>query len=99
MASIEKQLLGTETAQAMRAKGVKSTLCGLSANDLEQQFFNSGADAFLLKPFPCKKDALTWELLQILGMGRRNSHPEIVQKADSSTVTVPTSENSTSIEC
>jgi len=77
MASIEKQLLGTETAQAMRAKGVNSIICGLSANDLEQHFLSSGAEAFMLKPFPCKKEELTWELLQILSKGKR-PHTEVL---------------------
>jgi len=78
MASIEKQLLGTEATQALRDKGIESIICGLSANDVEEQFLNSGADAFMLKPFPCKKDALTLELLQILGKSRnrREQHPE-----------------------
>lgn len=67
MASVEKQLLGTETVQAMRAKNVNSTICGLSANDVEEQFMNAGANAFMIKPFPCQKDALKLELLKILG--------------------------------
>ena len=52
MASVEKQLLGTETARALRARGIQSILCGLSANDMEQQFLESGADYFIIKPFP-----------------------------------------------
>ena len=66
MASIEKSLLGTETAQAMRSKGVKSIICGLSANDIKDSFISSGADDFLLKPMPCKPDALREALLKIL---------------------------------
>jgi CheY-like chemotaxis protein len=31
MASTEKQMLGTETVRALRAKGFKNTICGLSA--------------------------------------------------------------------
>lgn len=72
MASIEKQLLGTETTQAMRAQGVNSVICGISANDVEQQFLNSGADAFMRKPFPCKKDDLTSALIQILSKNKRS---------------------------
>ena len=49
MASVEKQLLGTETAQSMRMKGLKSKICGLSANDLRDAFINAGADDFILK--------------------------------------------------
>jgi PleD family two-component response regulator len=66
MASVEKQLLGTETVHAMRAKGVESIICGLSANDVENAFMEAGGNYFMYKPFPCKKDALTDELLQML---------------------------------
>jgi signal transduction histidine kinase/CheY-like chemotaxis protein len=66
MASVEKQLLGTETARALRAKGVKSKICGLSANEIEKSFLESGADAFIMKPLPCRKEALCRELLRIL---------------------------------
>lgn len=79
MASYEKQLLGTETARSLRVKGVKSKICGLSANDTKQAFLEAGADAFLLKPFPCKKDELSMELVRILdlqGASPPESHPE-----------------------
>ena len=66
MASIEKQLLGTETVRAMRSKGVKSIICGLSANDIELQFMEAGAHAFMFKPFPCEKDQLSCEIVRIL---------------------------------
>ena len=66
MAAHTKQLLGTETVRAMRLKGVESVICGLSANDKEEEFRDSGANAFMLKPFPCQKDTLKRELLQIL---------------------------------
>jgi DNA-binding response OmpR family regulator len=46
----DKQLLGTETVRELRAKGVKSIICGLSANDLERSFLNAGADSFMAKP-------------------------------------------------
>ena len=65
MAAVEKQMLGTDVVQAMRAKGVKSIICGLSANDLEDNFFRAGANAFMSKPFPCKKEALHCELLKM----------------------------------
>ena len=58
MASVDKQLLGTETAHVMRTKGVTSIICGLSANDLKDSFMSSGADDFLLKPLPCKPNEL-----------------------------------------
>lgn len=66
MASVEKQLLGTETVVALRQKGVNNRICGLSANDKETEFLEAGADAFSFKPFPCEKKALTQELLRIL---------------------------------
>ena len=66
MASIEKQLLGTETTRELRARGVQSRICGLSANDLEEPFRNTGADTFLIEPFPCEKVALKREMCQIL---------------------------------
>jgi len=67
MASVEKQLLGTETVRAIRAKGFrKPIICGLSANDVEDAFYSAGSDAFLFKPFPCKKDELEKELLRVI---------------------------------
>ena len=66
MASIEKQLLGTETVRDMRLNGVKSVICGLSANDVEIPFLKFGANAFASKPFPCQKNELSQELVRIL---------------------------------
>ena len=66
MAAVEKQLLGTETVRALRAQGVKSIICGLSANSMEDGFREAGANSFLFKPFPCEKEALTQELVRIL---------------------------------
>ena len=68
MASVEKQLLGTETVQAMRAKGVTSRLCGLSANDLASTFEAAGADFFLQKPFSTNQDDLRNDLFRVLGV-------------------------------
>ena len=50
-ASTERRLTGTETARALRAKGVTSLICGVSANELEDQFLSAGADIFATKPF------------------------------------------------
>jgi signal transduction histidine kinase/CheY-like chemotaxis protein len=73
MASIEKQLLGTETVREIRAKGVKSVICGLSANDTEEQFLDAGASAFMFKPFACEKKALQAEINRVLAAdGERN---------------------------
>jgi CheY-like chemotaxis protein/two-component sensor histidine kinase len=66
MASVQKQLLGTETALALRSKGFNSLICGLSANDVASLFEEAGADCFLCKPFPCKPVELKTELLRIL---------------------------------
>ena len=65
MPGIERPLLGTETVRQLRIKGVTSKICGLSANDIEAEFLEAGANAFMLKPFPCNKDALLSELLQV----------------------------------
>ena len=66
MASVEKQLLGTETVAALRNMGVTARICGLSANDKEQEFYDAGADAFMFKPFPCDSAAMTNALCRIL---------------------------------
>ena len=74
MASVDKQLLGTETVRALRSKGIDSVICGLSANDLEKQFMDAGADAFMMKPFPCEKEELKSELLRVLDSAKRELH-------------------------
>ena len=66
MASVDKQLLGTETVVAIRARGVNSIICGLSANDSQQAFLDSGANAFMMKPFPCEKGAMVVELTRVI---------------------------------
>lgn len=66
MASTDKQLLGTETIRALRAKNVDSIICGLSANDLERQFLEAGANSFLMKPFPTQSEVLIKEISHIL---------------------------------
>eukprot|EP00977_Amphora_coffeiformis_P002575 scaffold482_cov266-Amphora_coffeaeformis.AAC.38 len=66
MSSVSKQLLGTETVRALRSNGVtQARICGLSANDMESQFLRAGANAFLIKPFPCGTGPLTKELMRI----------------------------------
>lgn len=72
MASVQKQLLGTETVRTIRSKGFhKPVICGLSANDVEDAFYHAGSDAFMFKPFPCKKDELEKELLRVLNTRRQ----------------------------
>jgi len=62
MASVEKQLLGTETTRAFLRKGVESVICGISANGLNIPcgisanglnipLKSAGANAFIMKPF------------------------------------------------
>lgn len=67
MASVEKQLLGTEAVRAMRGRGVTSVICGLSANDSKESFLKAGADTFVLKPFPCKREKLLEALQHVWG--------------------------------
>jgi DNA-binding response OmpR family regulator len=78
MTSIEKQLLGTETARAIRAKGCQSFITGLSANDMESPFLDAGADAFMFKPFPCKADELRHTLHKLLEMSEQKKNGSIV---------------------
>lgn len=66
MASVEKQLLGTESVAALRSQGVTSRICGLSANDIEEEFYFAGADSFMFKPFPCEEASMTNALRRIL---------------------------------
>jgi CheY-like chemotaxis protein len=82
MASNENQLLGTETVRALRAKGFKNTICGLSANDIEQSFISAGADCFLLKPIPCDRSRLVGVLDGIL-FGDRSLSPLLSSDAES----------------
>ena len=77
MASVEKKLLGTETVHAMRSRGVQSRICGLSANDVEDGFLNSGADMFMFKPFPCKKDELERELHRVWNSRRQQTMSDV----------------------
>lgn len=70
MASIQKQMLGTETARALRSQGCNSIICGLSANDVEDQFIDNGADFFMLKPFHCKKDEMEVDLIRLYMAGK-----------------------------
>lgn len=74
MASVDKQLLGTETARAMRSKGINSFICGLSANDLGPSFLSAGADHFILKPMPCGREELHDTLIILLEKGKRRQN-------------------------
>jgi signal transduction histidine kinase/CheY-like chemotaxis protein len=81
MASIEKQLLGTETVRALRANGVESTICGLSANDKAQEFIDAGADTFMSKPFPCGQEELRAVMLQVLEEGEKRRAKATITQA------------------
>jgi CheY-like chemotaxis protein len=81
MASVHKQLLGSEATLALRAKGVSSIICGLSANDAQATFIKAGADDFIMKPFPCERGALTRELLRILD-SRKNATADALASLD-----------------
>jgi CheY-like chemotaxis protein len=71
MASTQKQLLGTENVRALKAKGFKNTICGLSANAIEQSSISAGADCFILKPIPCDSRTLEGLLDGILSSDMR----------------------------
>jgi len=66
MASVQKQMLGTETARALRSIGYKGIICGLSANSVQEAFILAGADNFITKPFPAEKEALTRALYRVI---------------------------------
>jgi CheY-like chemotaxis protein len=82
MSSTEKQLLGTDTVRALRAKGFKNRICGLSANDLEQSFTSAGADCFVLKPIPCERSLLEGILGKIVRSDRRSVESDGIVKLD-----------------
>jgi hypothetical protein len=50
----------------MRSRGITAKICGLSVNDVELDFLESGADAFIKKPYPCEKGALEKALVRVL---------------------------------
>jgi signal transduction histidine kinase len=82
MTSAEQAMKGTETVRALRAKGFKNKICGLSANDLESAFLSAGADSFIMKPFPCKEDELRVELSRILQPDRVRKSSTTLPSAD-----------------
>ena len=45
-------MVGTDVVIAMRRMGLKSFIIGCSGNDMEQQFFDAGADIVWKKPMP-----------------------------------------------
>ena len=46
--------------------GFKGRICGLSANEMEDAFLTAGANAFMIKPFPCEKEPLKKELCRVI---------------------------------
>jgi CheY-like chemotaxis protein len=91
MTSAAVGMKGTETTRALRARGVTSKICGLSANDLENAFHSAGADAFVIKPFPCKHDELRIELHRILHFHRGRPLAERTVRSDLGTGSTPRS--------
>lgn len=75
MASVGKQLLGTETVRLLRSKGVTSFICGLSANDLESLFSQAGANGFMMKPFPTNPAQLGTKLSSMLQGEKTKTSP------------------------
>jgi CheY-like chemotaxis protein len=84
MPGIERPLLGTETIQLMRMKGVQSVICGCSANDIESEFLQHGANAFVIKPFPCEKESLQKELRRVLQSRNCNLKAQNLHRLDRS---------------
>lgn len=58
MVSTTKAMTGTETILALRAKGVRSSIIGTSANDVSASHLEAGADLFVHKPVPTDKAQL-----------------------------------------
>ncbi|CAB9523324.1 Hybrid signal transduction histidine kinase K [Seminavis robusta] len=81
MSCVVKQLLGTETVHAMRARGVSSIICGLSSNDVEKSFLQAGADCFLSKPLPTEQESLTDTLFHVLDSAPVKEGPASQKKA------------------
>ena len=84
----ERPLLGTDVVKEIRrnVRGTPQTLiCGLSANEMQLEFYEAGADWFLLKPFPCDKAAFQNELarfcnirkLRDIGGGAEETAPSL----------------------
>lgn len=65
MGTDPNDLLGSDVVVQMREQGVESVICGMSANDVESLFADAGADAFVFKPLPFRKDALVREMNRI----------------------------------
>ena len=70
-ASVEKQLLGTETVRLLRARGVNSIIVGLSANDKEHEFLEAGATSFWTKPWDADMKTALLSLLDMSSSVRR----------------------------
>ena len=67
-------MTGTDTVRILRQNGVKSRICGLSANHEEDTFLESGANDFWLKPFPCNPKELEVALAKLLS--KKNLYKE-----------------------
>eukprot|EP00977_Amphora_coffeiformis_P019075 scaffold6899_cov183-Amphora_coffeaeformis.AAC.8 len=70
-----QSMKGTETTRQLRAIGiVEPIICGVSANaDAEALFLKCGANAFWLKPFPCKVDELRKSLRGLVSVREQST--------------------------
>lgn len=51
-------ILGTDTAMALRAMGIKALLIGCSGNNVADEFYNAGATFFWSKPLPSDSEII-----------------------------------------
>jgi len=70
---VDQYMHGTATVSAMRSMGVKTCICGLSANDVECSFRGAGADFFITKPLPCALGPLREQLTRMVYMDRKST--------------------------
>ena len=73
----------------MRSRGNSAIICGLSANDVREGFLGVGANSFLMKPLPAKKESLHAILAKLVttcsqSVENRSADQEI-QEPDSKT--------------
>ena len=70
MTKCRKAIAGDRNSHGVACQeSVKSTICGLSANDIQQAFLDAGSNYFMMKPFPCGKEALRKELVRVVLSG------------------------------
>jgi CheY-like chemotaxis protein len=68
---MKEKLLGTGVIAALRERGTKSIICGMSnTTEKEAEFLKAGADYFVLKPIPGRALDLRREFIR-LGFGAK----------------------------